>query len=439
MADDGRRMLRLIEQTKRRRSLTSDEVAWLVNSYLRDEVPDYQVAAWLMAVRLNGLSADETVALTAAMVDSGQRLDLAGHGIVAADKHSTGGIGDKTTLVLAPLVAAAGLPVAKMSGRGLGFTGGTLDKLEALPGLRVDLSGPAFLRQVESIGLVIAGQSVDLVPGDGKLYALRDVTGTVDSIPLIASSVMAKKIASGARFLILDVKMGDGAFIDQPAAARELAQTMLTIGKDASLQMAAALSWMDQPLGFAIGNALELAEAVDTLRDGGPGDLRELCLRLGAELLQMQGPALDATTARRQLESVLASGAALRKLQAMVAAQGGDPRALDDLGLLPRAPVQLHVTSPRGGYVQAIAGRALGYAAIALGAGRTYKGQRIDHATGLVLRAKMGTPVARGDVLATVHARDDEAARGSAPAVQAAFTIGDQAPPSRPLVADVLR
>lgn len=439
MGDDGRRMLRLIEQTKQRRSLTTEDMAWLVSSYVRDAVPDYQVAAWLMAVRLNGLSADETVALTEALVDSGQRLDLAAHGIVAADKHSTGGIGDKTTLVLAPMVAAAGLPVAKMSGRGLGFTGGTLDKLEAVPGLRVDLSSQAFLRQAQSIGLVIAGQSVDLAPGDGKLYALRDVTGTVDSIPLIASSVMAKKIAAGARFVVLDVKMGEGAFIEQPAAARELALTMLTTGKAAGLMMAAALSWMDQPLGFAIGNALEVAEAVHTLRGDGPDDLRELCLRLGEELLQIGAVAHDAETARRRLQAVLASGAALRKLQAMVAAQGGDPRVLDDLRLLPQAPVQVHVQSERAGYVRAIAARDLGYAAIALGAGRTQKGERIDHATGFVLEAKKGMQVAQGDVLATVHARSDEAARQAVQAVLAAFSLGDEAPPSRPLVAQVLR
>jgi pyrimidine-nucleoside phosphorylase len=292
---------------------------------------------------------------------------------------------------------------------------------------------------VQSIGLVVAGQSIDLAPGDGKLYALRDVTGTVDSIPLIASSVMAKKIAAGARFLVLDVKMGNGAFMEHPTAARELARTMLTIGEATGLRMAAALSWMDQPLGFAVGNALELAEAVDTLRGGGPDDLREICLRLGAELLQLSDPALDGTTARRRLATALDSGAALHKLQTMVAAQGGDPRALDDLRLLPQAPVKLQVTSPRAGYVQAIAGRDLGYAAIALGAGRTQKGQAIDHATGLVLRAKLGTQVARGEVLATIHARDEEAASSSALAVRAAFTVGDQAPPSHPLVAEVLR
>jgi len=439
VSSDGHHMLRLIEKTKQRRALTSDEVGWLVRSYVRDELPDYQVAAWLMAVVLNGLSADETVALTEALVASGQRLDLAAHGLAAADKHSTGGIGDKTTLVLAPMVAAAGLTVAKMSGRGLGFTGGTLDKLEAIPGMRVVLSSEAFLRQAQTVGLVVAGQTADLAPGDGKLYALRDVTGTVDSIPLIAASVMSKKIAAGARYVVLDVKMGDGAFMEQPAAARELAQTMLAIGKSAGLHIAAALSWMDQPLGRAIGNALEVTEAVETLRGGGPTDVRDLCLQLGVELLQLSGLEGNAVAAQRRLAEVLASGAALARLRAMVAAQGGDPRVIDDPALLPQAPLQIPVRAEHAGFVGAIAARELGYAAIALGAGRTRKGEAIDHATGFVLQAKVGTSVLPGDLLATVHARSERAAERAVQAVRNAYRLEGQAPLPRPLVAEVLR
>lgn len=435
----GPQMLDLIERTKRRRPLTADEFHWLVNAYVAGELPDYQVSAWLMAVVLNGLQADETIALTAALAGSGRRLDLAAHGLAAADKHSTGGIGDKTTLVMAPLVAALGLPVAKMSGRGLGFTGGTLDKLEAVPGLRVDLSSDQFIHQAQTIGLVIAGQSADLAPGDGKLYALRDVTGTVDSIPLIAASVMSKKIVAGARFVVLDVKMGDGAFMERPEAARELAQTMLEIGKAAGLRIAAALSWMDQPLGLAIGNALEVAEAVQTLRGGGPADLRELCLRLRVELLRLSGIETDATVARHRLEAALASGAALEKLQAMVEAQGGDPRTLEALHRLPQAPVQLPVYADASGYVHAIAARSLGYAAIALGAGRTRKGEPIDHATGFVLHVKVGTRVAPGDLLATVHARTAPAAEQAVAGVRAAYTLGAAAPSPRPLIAEILR
>lgn len=439
MAAGGRSVLALIEKSKRRQSLTAEELHWLVGAYVRDEIPDYQIAAWLMAVCLNGLRPDETSALTEALVASGRRLDLRAHGVTAADKHSTGGIGDKTTLVLAPLVAAAGVTVAKMSGRGLGFTGGTLDKLESIAGLRVALFMDDFVRQAQSVGLVIAGQTNDLAPGDGKLYALRDVTATVDSIPLIAASIMSKKIAAGASYVALDVKMGNGAFMEEPAAARELAETMLAIGRAAGLGMVAVLSWMDQPLGYAIGNALEVDEAVRTLHGGGPDDLRELCLALGAELLQLAAVAPNAAAARGALETVLASGAGVQKLQAMVAAQGGDPRMIDRPALLPQAPVRLSVASRRSGYVQAIAARQLGYAAITLGAGRVRKGDQIDHATGFVLRAKVGDPITAGEELAAVHARTMTAAQEAEATVRAAYAIGDAPLPRRPLVAEILR
>jgi pyrimidine-nucleoside phosphorylase len=432
-------MLELIERTKRRQGLTAEELRWLVQAYVDEEIPDYQVAAWLMAVLLIGLGAEETIGLTEALVASGRRLDLVGHGVVAADKHSTGGIGDKTTLVLGPLVAAAGLPVAKMSGRGLGFTGGTLDKLEAVPGLRVDLSATQFVRQAQTTGLVIAGQTADMAPGDGKLYALRDVTGTVDSVPLIAASVMSKKIAAGARFVVLDVKMGNGAFMEQPEAARELAGTMLTIGRAAGLKMAAALSWMDQPLGRAIGNALEVAEAIQTLRGGGPDDLRDLCFGLGSELLRLSGMEADETAARRRLEAVLASGAALAKLREMILAQGGDPAVADEPQRLPHAPVEVPVYADRPGHVRAIAARDLGYVAISLGAGRTKKGEKIDHATGIVLHAKVGALVSVGDRLATVHASSPDAAEQAVSAVRAAYVLGAEPPSLHPLVAEVLR
>jgi pyrimidine-nucleoside phosphorylase len=432
-------MLELIERTKRRQGLTAEELRWLVQAYVDEEIPDYQVAAWLMAVLLIGLGAEETIGLTEALVASGRRLDLVGHGVVAADKHSTGGIGDKTTLVLGPLVAAAGLPVAKMSGRGLGFTGGTLDKLEAVPGLRVDLSATQFVRQAQTTGLVIAGQTADMAPGDGRLYALRDVTGTVDSVPLIAASVMSKKIAAGARFVVLDVKMGNGAFMEQPEAARELAGTMLTIGRAAGLKMAAALSWMDQPLGRAIGNALEVAEAIQTLRGGGPDDLRDLCFGLGSELLRLSGMEADETAARRRLEAVLASGAALAKLREMILAQGGDPAVADEPQRLPHAPVEVPVYADRPGHVRAIAARDLGYVAISLGAGRTKKGEKIDHATGIVLHAKVGALVAAGDALATVHATSPDTAAQAVSAVRAAYALGAEPPTLHPLVEEVLR
>lgn len=439
MADAGVAMLSLIEKTKRRTALTASELRALVDGYVGGSIPDYQAAAWLMAVCLNGLADAETADLTAALVASGRRLDLQAAGLRAVDKHSTGGIGDKTTLVLGPLVAAAGLTVAKMSGRGLGFTGGTLDKLESIPGLRVDLAVDAFIRQAREVGLVVAGQTDDLAPGDGKLYALRDVTGTVDSIPLIAASVMSKKIAAGAATVILDVKTGGGAFMEQPDAARALAERMLAIGRAAGLRVAAAISWMDQPLGRAIGNTLEVAEAVQTLRGEGPEDLLALCFRLGGELLALEGAAPNAAAAQPRLEAVLRSGAALEKLRAMVAAQGGDARALDDRARLPAAPVQRPALAPAGGFVQAIDARALGYAAISLGAGRAQKGAALDHATGFVLQAKVGDAVAPGQPLAVVHARTEAAADAASRRVLSAYRVGPERPAERPLVAEVLR
>ena len=439
MDTGGLNAVRLIERTKRRQALMPGELRALIDGYVRAEIADYQMAAWLMAACLNGLSEQETVALTDALVASGRRLDLRGMGIDAVDKHSTGGIGDKTTLVLVPLVAAAGLTVAKMSGRGLGFTGGTLDKLESIPGMRVDLSVEEFVRQAQQVGLVVAGQTAELAPGDGKLYALRDVTGTVDSIPLIAASVMSKKIAAGASAVILDVKTGGGAFMEQPEQARVLARTMLDIGRAAGLRVGAAISWMDQPLGRAIGNALEVVEAAETLRGGGPADLLELCLRLGSELMLLAGRETDEAAARSRLERARDSGAAFERLKAMVAAQGGDQRVLDDLAKLPNAPVRLPVHSPRAGYVQAIAARELGFAAVRLGAGRARKGDRIDHATGLVLDRKVGDRVAVGGTLATVHARTETDAVGAGAAVKEAFSVGDMPPRDKSLVAEVLR
>jgi pyrimidine-nucleoside phosphorylase len=429
----------LIEKTKHRQPLSADELGAFITGYVEGTTPDYQVAAWLMAACLQGLTATETVALTDALVNSGQRIDLRSLGLHAVDKHSTGGIGDKTSLVLVPLVAAGGLTVAKMSGRGLGFTGGTLDKLESVPGLRVDLTIPNFLAQAQRIGLVIAGQTADLAPGDGKLYALRDVTATVDSIPLIAASIMSKKIAAGASSVILDVKMGGGAFIEQPERARELAATMIGLGRAAGLHMAAALSWMDQPLGLAIGNALELREAIDTLQGHGPDDLRELCLRLGTELLLLAGKSATPVNARQRLEHALSTGAALNALRSMVHAQGGDAHVLDDPARLPQAPVRQTVLASRAGFVTAIDARSLGYATVRLGAGRAHKGDVIDHATGFVLHAKVGTAVAAGEALATVHARTAASATDGARAVSAAYTLGDAAPPTRPVVEEVMR
>jgi len=402
---------------------TRAQLAWLITGMLAGTVPDYQMAAWLMAVCCRGMTDQETADLTAVMVDSGRRLDLRPAAPFVVDKHSTGGVGDKTTLVVGPLVAAAGVPVGKMSGRGLGFSGGTIDKLESIPGLRVHLSDAEFIAGVRQVGLVVAAQTSDLAPADGRLYSLRDVTGTVESLPLIASSIMSKKLAAGANAIVLDVKVGTGAFMKTEAAARALAAAMVAIGRAAGLQVRAVLSSMDQPLGLAIGNALEVREAIATLRGAGPADLRDLALELGGQLLAMGGQAPDAAAARPLLQAVLESGAALAKLRAFIAYQGGDATYIDRPEQLPTAPAVVPVLAPTAGYVATIDAAALGLAAVALGAGRPVKDAPIDPAVGFVLHHKIGDAVQPGAPLIDIHARSAAQAAGVAGRVQAAFTL----------------
>ncbi len=428
----------LIRKKRDGGALDPDEIRWLIAGYASGAIPDYQMSAWLMAVYFRGMTRAETAALTRAMIDSGRRVDLSAIPGVKADKHSTGGVGDKTTLVLAPLVAAAGLKVAKLSGRGLGHTGGTLDKLESIPGFRVDLPPERFLEQVRDVGLAVAGQGPDLVPADGKIYALRDVTATVDSVPLIASSVMAKKIAGGADVIVLDVKVGRGAFMADLESGRALARAMLEIAAAHGRRAAAILSSMDQPLGRAVGNALEVREALETLAGGGPADLRALCLELGARLLVLAGAESGVGQARGKLERLLAEGAALRRFAAMVAAQGGDARVVEDPGLLPAAPVTLPVTAPASGHVQRLDALEVGRVAVALGAGRAYKGQPVDPAVGVVLARKVGDAVAAGDPLATVHARRREDAERAAARLREAYHIGPEPVAPPPLLLDDL-
>ncbi len=399
------------------------DLAALIGGMLDGSVPDYQMAAWLMAVCWRGMTSAETADLTAVMVESGRRLDLRAAAPFVVDKHSTGGVGDKTTLVVAPLVAAAGVPVGKMSGRGLGFSGGTIDKLESIPGFRVTLSDAEFLAGVREVGLVVAAQTADLAPADGRLYSLRDVTGTVESLPLIAASIMSKKLAAGANAIVLDVKVGKGAFMKTEAAARELAQAMVAIGAAAGLGVRAVLSSMDQPLGYAIGNALEVREAIQTLRGAGPSDLRDLAFALGTPLLLMAGKAADAAAAQAQLQAALDSGAALAKLRAFVAYQGGDPTCIDQPEQFPSAPVIVPLPAPHAGYVATIDAEALGYAAVTLGAGRTVKTDAIDPAVGFVLRRKIGDAVQAGAPLLDIHARTAEQAAAVADRLVAAFTL----------------
>ncbi|MHB8631206.1 MAG: thymidine phosphorylase [Candidatus Limnocylindria bacterium] len=392
----------LIERKRDGRRLTAAELAFLIDGYTSDRIPDYQMAAFCMAVVWRGMDVRETADLTAAMVASGERLDLRRFGLVV-DKHSTGGVGDKTTLVVAALVAACGLPVAKMSGRGLGFSGGTLDKLESIAGYRVDLSTKEFLAQLGRVGIVVTGQTADLAPADGKLYALRDTTGTVPSIPLIASSIMSKKIAAGANAVLLDVKVGSGAFMKDLPAARRLARTMVAIGTAHGLAVRCELTDMDQPLGCAVGNSLEVAEAVATLRGGGPPDLVALARIAGADMLLLGRRARDSAAALRRIDRAIADGSGLAKFRELVVAQGGDPRMVDEPARLPHAPYVETLRATRTAYVRRIAADAVGQASVGLGAGRELKGQAIDHRTGIVLHTKVGARVERGAIFAEVH------------------------------------
>jgi pyrimidine-nucleoside phosphorylase len=386
--------------------LAPEEIAFFVREFTTGAIPDYQAAAWLMAVVLRGMDFDETAALTEAIVRSGSVLDLSAIAPFIVDKHSTGGVGDKTTLVVAPLVSACGLPVAKMSGRALGFTGGTLDKLESIPGFRSDLTKEQFLAQVREHGIVVAGQSADLAPADGKLYALRDVTATVEAIPLIASSIMSKKIASGANGIVLDVKVGRGAFMHSEENAVRLADTMVSIGKSLGRRITAVLSGMDQPLGNAVGNGIEVLEALDTLKGEGPEDFRLHCLTIASEMLRLGRPDLSPVEAMQLLDGALRSGAALKKFREFVSAQGGDTSALDRPGGLPVAKYIATVPADRSGTVASIDAMEIGLTAAMLGAGRTKKGDRIDYAVGIVLHRKVGGAVEVGSPLFTVHAND---------------------------------
>jgi pyrimidine-nucleoside phosphorylase len=415
--------------------LEVDELRELVLAYARGEVPDYQMSAFLMAVCFQGLSPAETFALTDAMIASGETIDLhTALGRKAVDKHSTGGVGDKTSLAVGPIVAACGVPFAKMSGRGLGHTGGTLDKLESIPGFRVELSVDELVAQVREVGLAIVGQTAELVPADKKLYALRDVTATVDNVPLIAASIMSKKIAGGADAIVLDVKVGDGAFMRTLDVARELAQAMIELGRRAGRETVCVLTDMDQPLGRAVGNALEVREALATIRGEGPPDLGELVMDACAHLLALSDLGVDETEGRWRAEQAVANGSAADVWSRWIAAQGGDP----DESALPVAPVLREVIAPRAGYVRRLGATAVGVAALHLGAGRASKEDEIDHAVGVVCHRKRGEAVEDGEVLAEVHAHDEPSAAAAVEEALAAYEIGDEAPAAHPLVLDVL-
>lgn len=432
------RVLDLIVKKRDGQALKPKEIDFLVQEYVKGSIPDYQMSAFLMAAYLRGLNFEETKALTWAMIRSGEVLNLVDIPGVKVDKHSTGGVGDKTTLVLVPLVAAAGAKVVKMSGRSLGHTGGTVDKLEAIPGFRVSFTPEEMKRVMLRTGAVLAGQTEGIVPADKKIYALRDVTGTVDCLPLIASSVMSKKIAGGADRVVLDVKVGPGGFLSDLQQARRLAELMAELGKEFRMKTVVLLTSMAQPLGRAVGNALEVEEAVMTLQGKGPQDLTELCLALGGEMLAAAEVVATPMDGRRKLESLLKSGAGLAKFRELIAAQGGSPEVVDDPSLLPRARRLIEVRASESGFIREINAREIGVAVLLLGGGRLHKGDTIDPAVGVVMEKKVGDYVHSGEPLAVLHV-DDE---GNLPEVRErvaqSFLIGGEKPSLPPLIYEVI-
>lgn len=417
--------------------LSDKEIRFVIDGYVKGEIPDYQVSALLMTIVFNGMNARELGTLTLAMAQSGNMVDLSNIDGITVDKHSTGGVGDKTTLIIAPLVAACGGKVAKMSGRGLGHTGGTIDKMESIPNLKVSLEKDAFINQVNKIGLAVIGQSEGLAPADKKLYALRDVTGTVDSIPLIASSVMSKKLASGAQAILLDVKVGSGAFMKNIEDARELAKVMVDIGKENGRSVKAILTDMDRPLGHAIGNALEIREVIDTLKGHGPKDLTHECIIMAAHMLVLSH-ICDYETALSRVQEALDSGAALERLRMMIDAQDGDSRVIDDESILTIGQFTYDVIAPQDGYIIHMNTEQCGIASVMLGAGRTVKDGPIDYSAGIVMHKKTGDAVSMGERIATLYASDESLFTNAAQTYLAAITIGNTAPKVVDTILDIV-
>ncbi|WP_303929099.1 thymidine phosphorylase [Veillonella parvula] len=431
------RMYDIILKKRANLPLSDKEIRFVIDGYVKGEIPDYQVSALLMTIVFNGMNARELGTLTLAMAQSGNMVDLSNIDGITVDKHSTGGVGDKTTLIIAPLVAACGGKVAKMSGRGLGHTGGTIDKMESIPNLKVSLEQDAFIDQVNKIGLAVIGQSEGLAPADKKLYALRDVTGTVDSIPLIASSVMSKKLASGAQAILLDVKVGSGAFMKNIEDARELAKAMVDIGKKNGRSVKAILTDMDRPLGHAIGNALEIREVINTLKGHGPEDLTHECIIMAAHMLVLSRMC-DYETALNRVQQALDSGAALERLRLMIEAQGGESRVIDDDRVLTIGKFTYDVTSPQDGYITHMDTERCGIASVMLGAGRTVKDGPIDYSAGIVMHKKTGDAVSMGERIATLYASDESLFTNAAQTYLAAITIGDTASKVMDTILDIV-
>ena len=432
------RTVDLIQRKRDGEELAPDEIDFLVQGYCSGEIPDYQMSAFLMAVFFSGMSDREVSRLTECMLQSGEAADLSSVPGVKVDKHSTGGVGDKTSLIVAPLAASAGVVVPMMSGRALGHTGGTLDKLESIPGLRTNLSADDFRKQLSELGLCFIGQTEQLAPADGKLYALRDVTGTVESIPLIASSIMSKKLAEGVDALVLDVKVGNGAFIKKQVDARRLAQMMVSIGRPKDKKVQALITDMSQPLGYAVGNALEVMEASQTLQNAGPTDLTRLSIELAARMIHLGKKAATLEEARRIAEQKLVDGSGYQKFKQAVAAQGGNPQALDKFELLPNATGMREITSPRGGYVSLIDAEDIGQASNMIGAGREKKEDVIDPAVGIILEVKVGEKVDAGSVLCRIYYTREDHVEEAAEMVEDAFRISAQKPDERELILEVV-
>lgn len=428
------RMVDLILKKREGEILSDAEINWLIRGFVAEEIPSYQISALMMAIYFKGMVPAETSALVKAMIASGDTIDLSGINGIKVDKHSTGGVGDKTSIVLGPMVAAAGVPVGKLSGRGLGHTGGTLDKLESFTGFRIELTMEEFVRNVNGIGIAIAGQTAKLVPADKQLYALRDVTATVENVSLIASSIMSKKIASGCDAIVLDVKTGAGAFMETPEAAKALAQEMVNIGKELGRQTVALVTDMEQPLGRTVGNALEIKEAIATLKGEGPEDLHELCLSLGSEMLVFGGKAENADEARSILEKNIQSGTALEKLRELVAAQGGDVKQVDDPELLPDAKHVQVLKAPADGFVQGLDAGMVGLSSMLLGAGRETKESQIDMGAGIELHIKRGDKVDKGMPLATLYTNSPDRMDDAIDMLDKAYLIGATEPKKRPLI-----
>jgi len=432
------RVTELIHKKRQGEALSQEEIRWLIENYTAGNIPDYQMSAFTMAVWFRGMTPEETVCLTDAMMRSGDTVDLSLFGDLSIDKHSTGGVGDKTTLIIAPIVAALGGKMAKMSGRGLGHTGGTVDKLESIPGFRVELSPEDFLHQVETIGLAVIGQSGNLTPADKKLYALRDVTDTVDSLPLIASSIMSKKLAAGAKNIVLDVKVGSGAFLTEPEEARELAEQMVSIGKACGRNVTALLTNMDVPLGTHIGNALEVMEAVNVLRGRGCPDLTEVCVALASQLVSMfrniPGEEADAL-----VRGVIADGSAFETMKNWVNAQGGNADALENFDLLPGAAVHHPLKAPKGGYIVSMDTRMVGEASAILGAGRAKKEDPIDYGAGIVLMKKTGEYIEAGDTVAVLYTNQESSVPKAEEVLWQALTLGEHGAEKQKLILGVVK